>query len=425
MRDGKMRAKLEDFLQEVCEKTITNNQYPVLTSSKSGLFLQSDYFNKQVASKDNTGYKIIRRGQFTYRAMSDTGKFFPNMLECADVGIVSPAYPVFEIIKQDQIVPEYLNYYFKSNRFQNSISTFAQGSTRTSVKFGKLKKVSIELPEIKKQYQIIRTLDLLRTIINNRKKEVLELDELIRARFIELFGDPQRNPHGYKHTKLSDIATYYNGLTYKPENVATEGTIVLRSSNIQNSQLDFADTVRVDCAIKERLMVQKNDILMCSRNGSAKLVGKVALIKDIQEPMSFGAFIMIIRSHYFGYLMTYFQMDAFRQQIKTGATTTINQITGRMLDDVTIPLPPMSLVDQFATFVEQIDKSKLLSGCRLFHSWAPEIEKSESCWRAPTENKGFAGMSTPTMTLADLENPEHVGVPQRKTKVLRGGRRQQ
>ena len=179
-----MRAKLEDFLQEVCEKTITNNQYPVLTSSKSGLFLQSDYFNKQVASKDNTGYKIIRRGQFTYRAMSDTGEFFPNMLECADVGIVSPAYPVFEIIKQDQIVPEYLNYYFKSNRFQNSISTFAQGSTRTSVKFGKLKKVSIELPEIKKQYQIIRTLDLLRTIINNRKKEVLELDELIRARFV-------------------------------------------------------------------------------------------------------------------------------------------------------------------------------------------------------------------------------------------------
>ena len=180
-----------------------------------------------------------------------------------------------------------------------------------------------------------------------------------QSRFIELFGDPQRNPHGYKHTKLSDIATYYNGLTYKPENVAAEGTIVLRSSNIQNSQLDFADTIRVDCAIKERLTVQKNDILMCSRNGSAKLVGKVALIKDIQEPMSFGAFMMIIRSHYFGYLMTYFQMDAFRQQIKTGATTTINQITGRMLDDVTIPLPPMALVDQFAAFVEQTDKSKL------------------------------------------------------------------
>lgn len=202
-----------------------------------------------------------------------------------------------------------------------------------------------------------------------------------QSRFIELFGEPQRNPHGYKHIKLSDIATYYNGLTYKPENIAAEGTIVLRSSNIQNSQLDFADTVRVDCAIKERLMVQNNDILMCSRNGSAKLVGKVAMIKDIQEPMSFGAFMMIIRSHYFGYLMTYFQMDAFRQQIKTGATTTINQITGRMLDDVTIPLPPMALVDQFAAFVEQTDKSKYYSAIIYRKSGEPycQSEKRSIC----------------------------------------------
>ena len=185
------------------------------------------------------------------------------------------------------------------------------------------------------------------------------MEQLVKSRFIELFGDPQTNPFKYKQAKLSDVATYYNGLTYKPENVAEIGTIVLRSSNIQNSQLDFTDTVRVDCAVRERLMVQENDILMCSRNGSAKLVGKVALIKGLQEPMSFGAFMMIIRSRYNSYLMTYFQLDAFRQQIKTGATTTINQITGKMLDDVTIPLPPIALVEQFAAFVEQVDKSKL------------------------------------------------------------------
>ena len=71
------------------------------------------------------------------------------------------------------------------------------------------------------------------------------------------------NPCGYEHIKLSDIATYFNGLTYKPENVTEDGTIVLRSSNIQNGQLDFLDTVRVNCAIKERIMVQENDILMC------------------------------------------------------------------------------------------------------------------------------------------------------------------
>ena len=247
-------------------------------------------------------------------------------------------------------------------RFLQAKSDFlnaqARGATIKGIKIEVLSELDIPEITLVEQQRVADIFDKLSTLILKRQEQLRQMDLLVKSRFIELFGDPQRNPHGYKHTKLSDIATYYNGLTYKPENVAAEGTIVLRSSNIQNSQLDFADTVRVDCAIKERLMVQKNDILMCSRNGSAKLVGKVALIKDIQEPMSFGAFMMIIRSHYFGYLMTYFQMDAFRQQIKTGATTTINQITGRMLDDVTMPLPPMSLVDQFATFVEQTDKSK-------------------------------------------------------------------
>ena len=259
------------------------------------------------------------------------------------------------VAHRDVLLPKYLFYFCVNFDFEQLNTTV----TIPSLTKANLLQIEINVPDMDEQRHIVSVLDKICRLTDLQQQELHNLDQLVKSRFIELFGEPQRNPHGYKHIKLSDIATYYNGLTYKPENVAAEGTIVLRSSNIQNSQLDFADTVRVDCAIKERLMVQNNDILMCSRNGSAKLVGKVALIKDIQEPMSFGAFMMIIRSHYFGYLMTYFQMDDFRQQIKTGATTTINQITGRMLDDVTIPLPPMALVDQFAAFVEQTDKSKL------------------------------------------------------------------
>ena len=180
-----------------------------------------------------------------------------------------------------------------------------------------------------------------------------------KSRFIELFGDPETNPKGLKIVALSEIAEYYNGLTYSPDDVAENGTVVLRSSNIQNSRLDFADIVRVACPIKDKFFVKENDILMCSRNGSAKLVGKVALINNLQEPMSFGAFMMIIRSNYYPYLQTYFQMDAFRRQIKTGATTTINQITGNMMGKIMLPLPDEASVQQFAAFVEHTDKLKL------------------------------------------------------------------
>ena len=223
-----------------------------------------------------------------------------------------------------------------------------------------LKEVNIPLPNVDEQQKIVDTLDKIGELITLRKEQLAKLDQLVKSRFIELFGDPETNPKGLEKVLLSDIAEYFNGLTYSPDNVTNDGTIVLRSSNIQNSQLDFADTVRVNSSIKDKLFVKDNDILMCSRNGSARLVGKVALIKNLSEPMTFGAFMMIIRSRYYPYLMTYFQMDVFRRQIATGATTTINQITGNMLNKISLPLPNMTDINEFATFVEQTDKSKLV-----------------------------------------------------------------
>ena len=183
---------------------------------------------------------------------------------------------------------------------------------------------------------------------------------MFKSQFVEMFGDPVANPMGWEVKKLSDIAEYYNGLTYRPEYTSDDGTLVLRSSNIQEGRLAFKDNVFVSCDIREKYFVQKNDILMCSRNGSARLVGKVAIIKDIDEPMAFGSFMMIIRSKLWAYLYVYFQMVAFRRQIITGKTSTINQITGKMLDAVELPVPTEDAVEKFMLFTQLVDKSKLV-----------------------------------------------------------------
>lgn len=160
---------------------------------------------------------------------------------------------------------------------------------------------------------------------------------------------------GWEYKKLGEIAKCAIGLTYKPENVTEElsGTIVLRSSNIQNSILDFNDIVRVNVPVKEDKIVKDGNILMCSRNGSIRLVGKVALIKNLKERMSYGAFMTIIRSQYNPYLFEYFKTPAFRQYLIAGKTTTVNQITVKMLNNLTIPLPPKST--QLA-IVSELDK---------------------------------------------------------------------
>lgn len=252
--------------------------------------------------------------------------------------------------KDDNANYKYLYYALKNARIPDA------GYNRH---FKWLKEVQINYPDSDKQAEIVELLDKVSSVIKKREDELCALDNLIKARFVEMFGDPTTNPKGYPIKVLSEIAEYWNGLTYKPEDVSDEGIIVLRSSNIQNATLDFADIVRVSCKIGDKKYVQDNDILMCSRNGSARLVGKVALIKEVEEPMSFGAFMMIIRSAYYSYLMTYFQMPAFRMQIATGATTTINQITGRMLDAVKLPVPDADTINQFADFVKQVDKSKV------------------------------------------------------------------
>ena len=251
---------------------------------------------------------------------------------------------------------EFLYYALQSNTEELK----SQGTGSTFKAISKQILANSELPDItlEEQHRIVNRLLKVDTLIENANEQLRLFDQLVKSRFIEMFGNPAINPNSYPVKSMDEIANYWNGLTYKPENVSNEGTIVLRSSNIQNGKLDFKDIVRVNCQIGEKKYVRNNDILMCSRNGSSKLVGKVALIESLTEPMCFGAFMMVIRSNYYPYLLTYFNTDAFRRQLSVGATTTINQITVNMLNKITVPVPPIEQVKEYSFFVNQVNKSK-------------------------------------------------------------------
>ena len=152
---------------------------------------------------------------------------------------------------------------------------------------------------------------------------------------------------GWESTLLANVANCQIGLTYKPNDVVDEGgTIVLRSSNIQDSKISLDDIVRVNCNISPNKFVKDGDILMCSRNGSFRLVGKVAKIENLEEPMSYGAFMTIIRSDYNDFLFYFFQSQSFRKQFFIGQTATINQITTKMLNNTSVVIPPISQQQQ-------------------------------------------------------------------------------
>ena len=152
---------------------------------------------------------------------------------------------------------------------------------------------------------------------------------------------PFEIPSGWEWCRIRDISQSYIGLTYKPTDVTQTGTIVLRSSNIQEGQLDLNDIVRVSTPIPDKLWVEENDIVICARNGSKKLVGKSAIVDSLKEPMTFGAFMAICKTPIFRYVYNFLQSELFYAQLRgVSGTTTINQLTQNNFNNFLIPIPP-------------------------------------------------------------------------------------
>lgn len=167
-------VKLGEILVERNEYTTQNNQVTILTSSRKGIFRQEDYFDKQVASENNIGYKILHKYDFTYRAMTDDDVYCFNQLTNEDMGAVSPAYSVFYCENvPNLLIKEILN----SKCFGYQLLKISQGGTRKSLKFSALKTLKIYIPsDINEQQAIADVLSTADEEIDllNKKLEALK-----------------------------------------------------------------------------------------------------------------------------------------------------------------------------------------------------------------------------------------------------------
>jgi len=183
-------------------------------------------------------------------------------------------------------------------------------------------------------------------------------------------------PKKWSVEKMGDIGQSIIGLTYTPSAVKEYGTLVLRSSNVQNNKLAFKNNVFVDMDIPERVITKENDILICVRNGSKRLIGKAALIDAKTAGSAFGAFMSIYRSDNGKFMFHQFQSAAIQKQINEVLGATINQITNKDLNNFIVAIPPkpeqkaiakaLSDVDALMASLEQlISKKQLIKQCAM------------------------------------------------------------
>ena len=306
--------------------------------------------------------------------------------------------------KQDLLLPRYLFYFCKNYNFEKLNKTV----TIPSLTKADLLKIQIDLPSIDEQKKIVDELIKVETIINLRNYQVQQLDDLIKARFVEMFGDPQINPFGWDIVNISEVVggKVSNGFFAKRDDYADDGNVsILGVANIVNrmySKVDELPRTTADYKDIEKFGVKYGDMLFCRSSLVAEGIGKASIIpEDVKENILFECHVIRLPLDLSKcvpeFMQTLSTMDFFRNQViaqsKTATMTTIGQ-DGILKTDII--LPPIDRQREFYDFINQIDKSKLLSGCRLFHSWAPE----------------------------NRDKPKHVGVPRRRTKDLRGVRRQ-
>ncbi|WP_417679446.1 restriction endonuclease subunit S [Roseibium sp.] len=239
-----------------------------------------------------------------------------------------------------RLLNTFLYYYLQSQK--GEFERIAIGSTIKTIGLPYFKEFQVPLPPLKEQQAIAEALSDADALIEGLERLIAKKRLIKQGAMQDLLTAKRRLPgfSGKWETKrLAEIGQVKTGLTYSPKNVSSYGTLVLRSSNIQNDRLAFADNVFVDLGVSDEATVRTGDLLICVRNGSRQLIGKTAMIDQRADGMAFGAFMSAYRSELNDYLVWCFQSSVIQKQVAEHLGATINQITNKTLKAIEVPLP--------------------------------------------------------------------------------------
>ena len=268
----------------------------------------------------------------------------------------------------------YIHLFTKTTAFTEFIRTSAISSTIDNVNAEKYANCRLPLPPPDEQADIVRYLDHADELINRyigAKERLIPLLEEQRQAVIHQavtrgldpnvplkrsgvswLGDMPRH---WESPRLRYLGNAIIGLTYDPQNVTDVGggTLVFRASNIRDGRITYEDCVYVGSRVPSLLITRPGDILICSRSGSRALIGKNAKIDVNSAGNTFGAFMTVFRSETNDYLHYVFNSNMFEHQSAMFATSTVNQLTLGMINDMKTPFPPPHEQEMIVGYLDQ------------------------------------------------------------------------
>lgn len=349
-----------------------------------GVIKFSDVEEKRtnVTSEDLSKYQLVEEGDFV---LNNQQAWRGSVGVSSFRGIISPAYI---ILKPKEIQDsKFFNYLLRnrSNVAHYLTCSKGVGTIQRNLYWASLKRVYLHFPPLSEQKAIAAFLDektaKIDQLIAIKEKEIdllkerrqILIQELVTGKKIwdgNKWTKPTKTkdsgvdwigeiPENWEVRKLKYLGTAIIGLTYAPEDLCgeEEGTLVMRSSNLNEGKFVYGEkeNAYVKKAIPSKLTLKKDDILICSRNGSRDLIGKCAIVSNADEGHSFGAFTTVFRSKYNNYLFCILNSNIFKSLSGSFLTSTINQLTIGNLNSIQVPIPSSEEMVFLQEYIESIE----------------------------------------------------------------------
>lgn len=264
------------------------------------------------------------------------------------------------------ISKEYMCYFMRSNVYHTRLLGSVTGTTRKRISRKNLGNVEVKIPPKGEQNAIVKQLDCLTSVISLRSRELELLDELVRGRFVELFGNPVINPMAWEKRLLKDVCTKLNdGTHFSPESFETGKYKYVTAKNIKASGFDFTNITyvpeEVHRAIYERCNPELGDVLYIKDGATTG----IAMVNTLEEEFTLLSSVALLKQnraimngHFLTTLLNNENMYMDIRNNMGGAA--ITRLTVAKLNAIRVIVPPIELQNEFADFVHQIDKSKLI-----------------------------------------------------------------
>ena len=270
-----------------------------------------------------------------------------------------PLRPDASVLNKD-----YLAAFLRSDSFVTWAVSKTAGAKMPRLGTKDLMNAEIPVPSIEQQKKIAEKFKKLEQLISLRKQQLAKLDELVKARFVEMFGEPVQNPNCWKTENLLDLGYCKNGMNFHRDDCGTEihclgvGDFKNHSTIRDVGSLPFISLNELPTS---EYLLQDGDIVFVRSNGNKELVGRCLAIYPAKIPVTYSGFCIRYRltsnKITVSYLLRVLKADSVRKKMP-GRGANIQNLNQQILAQLVVPIPPLSLQNQFAAFVERVDQQK-------------------------------------------------------------------